>query len=142
MHASYTKVLTHYKSITTKMSTKESKRKTNHSGDIFIDNHNIKELDLKFLRRNIGLVSQEPSLFAGTIKDNIKVGKINADDEEIQHAALLANADSFISQLPDKYLTEVRHFSKKSAHLILILLLSSIPITQAQLHFPLMGDNN
>ncbi|CDP04961.1 unnamed protein product [Coffea canephora] len=76
-------------------------------GDIFIDNHNIKELDLKFLRRNIGLVSQEPSLFAGTIKDNIKIGKMDADDEEIQHAALLANADSFICQLPDKYLTEV-----------------------------------
>ncbi|XP_027160871.1 ABC transporter B family member 2-like [Coffea eugenioides] len=77
-------------------------------GDIFIDNHNIKELDLKFLRRNLGLVSQEPSLFAGNIKDNIKIGKMDADDEEIQHAALLANADSFISQLPDKYLTEQR----------------------------------
>lgn len=84
---------------------------------------------MKFLRRNIGLVSQEPSLFAGTIKDNIKIGKMDAGDEEIQHAALLANADSFISQLPDKYLTEVRHFSTKSPHLMLILLLSRIPIT-------------
>ncbi|KAF8391867.1 hypothetical protein HHK36_022205 [Tetracentron sinense] len=45
-------------------------------GEILIDNHNIKDLDLKFLRRNIGAVSQEPSLFAGTIKDNLKVGNM------------------------------------------------------------------
>ncbi|KAL3521738.1 hypothetical protein ACH5RR_019887 [Cinchona calisaya] len=76
-------------------------------GEIFIDNSNIKELDLKFLRRNIGLVSQEPSLFAGTIKDNIKVGKMDADDVQIQHAAILANADFFINQLPEQYLTQV-----------------------------------
>ncbi|KAA8533502.1 hypothetical protein F0562_031064 [Nyssa sinensis] len=76
-------------------------------GEILIDNHNIKDLDLKFLRKNIGVVSQEPALFAGTIKDNMKVGNINATDEEIQRAALMANAHSFISQLPNQYLTEV-----------------------------------
>lgn len=81
-----------------------------------VDNHNIKELDLKFLRRNIGLVSQEPSLFAGTIKDNIKVGKMDADDNHIQSAAVLANADSFISQLPDQYLTQVRHLSSQKSY--------------------------
>lgn len=78
------------------------------SGAIFIDNHNIKDLDLRFLRRNIGAVSQEPSLFSGTIKDNLRVGNMDASDEEIEKAAILANADSFISGLPDKYLTEVR----------------------------------
>ncbi|XP_049409120.1 ABC transporter B family member 19-like [Solanum stenotomum] len=76
-------------------------------GEILLDNHNIKDLDLKFLRRNIGVVSQEPSLFAGSIKDNIKMGNVNANDQQIERAALLANAHSFISQLPDQYLTEV-----------------------------------
>ncbi|KAG2668627.1 hypothetical protein I3760_14G000600 [Carya illinoinensis] len=77
-------------------------------GEIFIDKHNIKDLELKFLRRTVGVVSQEPSLFAGTIKDNMKVGNIHADDQQIQNAATMANAHSFISQLPNKYLTEVR----------------------------------
>ncbi|KAH0978630.1 hypothetical protein GBA52_005807 [Prunus armeniaca] len=76
-------------------------------GEILIDNHNVKDLDLKFLRKNIGAVSQEPSLFGGTIKDNMKVGKMDAEDEEIQKAAVMANAHSFISQLPDDYSTEV-----------------------------------
>ncbi|KAK3042012.1 hypothetical protein RJ639_001714, partial [Escallonia herrerae] len=71
-------------------------------GKIFIDNHDIKDLDLKFLRRNIGAVSQEPSLFAGTIRDNMKVGNKDADDQQIQSAAVMANAHSFISQLPNQ----------------------------------------
>ncbi|KAG9158066.1 hypothetical protein Leryth_000230 [Lithospermum erythrorhizon] len=76
-------------------------------GQILLDNHDIKDLDLKFLRKNIGLVSQEPSVFSGTIEDNIKVGDINANDQLIQTAAIKANAHSFISQLPDHYLTQV-----------------------------------
>ncbi|KAK4381080.1 ABC transporter B family member 19 [Sesamum angolense] len=76
-------------------------------GDILIDNHSIKDLELKFLRRNIGLVSQEPSLFSGNIEDNIKAGNSNADDAQIQKAAQMANAHSFISQFPEQYLTEV-----------------------------------
>ncbi|KAK3404215.1 hypothetical protein EUGRSUZ_K00531 [Eucalyptus grandis] len=76
-------------------------------GVILIDNHNIKDLDLKCLRQNIGAVSQEPSLFAGTIKDNLKVGNLDADDQQIENAAMMANAHYFISQLPDKYSTEV-----------------------------------
>lgn len=78
------------------------------AGDIFIDGHDIKGLDLKFLRRNIAVVSQEPSLFSGTIEDNLKIGKMDATDEEIVKAASTANAHSFISQLPDKYSTKVR----------------------------------
>jgi ATP-binding cassette subfamily B (MDR/TAP) protein 1 len=78
-------------------------------GEIFIDSHNIKDLDLKFLRSNIGAVYQEPSLFTGTIKDNLKLGKMDADDEEIQKAAVMSNAHSFISQLPNQYLTEVSY---------------------------------
>ncbi|KAK6253146.1 hypothetical protein QUC31_014866 [Theobroma cacao] len=76
-------------------------------GEILIGNHNIKDLDLKFLRKNIGAVSQEPSLFAGTIKDNIKVGNMDANDRQIQDAAILANAHTFVSQLPNQYSTEV-----------------------------------
>ncbi|KAM7504957.1 hypothetical protein LguiB_003861 [Lonicera macranthoides] len=76
-------------------------------GEILIDSHNIKDLDLKFLRKNIGSVSQEPSLFGGTIKDNMKVGNMDADDRQIQSASLMANAHSFISPLPKQYLTEV-----------------------------------
>ncbi|XP_054797000.1 ABC transporter B family member 1-like isoform X1 [Prosopis cineraria] len=85
-------------------------------GEIFIDHHNIKDLDLKFLRRNIGAVSQEPSLFTGTIKDNLKVGKMDADDQEIQSAAEMSNAHSFISQLPDQYLTENGQVSEIGTH--------------------------
>ncbi|XP_073261091.1 ABC transporter B family member 19-like [Populus alba] len=76
-------------------------------GEILIDNHNIKDLDLKFLRRNVGAVSQEPSLFAGTIKDNLIVGNMGADDQEVENAAMMANAHPFISQLPNQYSTEV-----------------------------------
>ncbi|KAK3404217.1 hypothetical protein EUGRSUZ_K00534 [Eucalyptus grandis] len=76
-------------------------------GVILIDNHNIRDLDLKCLRQNNGAVSQEPSLFAGTIKDNLKVGNLDADDQQIENAAMMANAHNFISQLPDKYSTEV-----------------------------------
>ncbi|KAK8568389.1 hypothetical protein V6N13_106313 [Hibiscus sabdariffa] len=76
-------------------------------GEILIDNHNIKDLDLKFLRKNIGAVSQEPSLFAGTIKDNIKVGNMDASDQQVRDAAIMANANSFITQLPNQYSTEV-----------------------------------
>ncbi|KAG8381639.1 hypothetical protein BUALT_Bualt06G0142500 [Buddleja alternifolia] len=76
-------------------------------GEILIDNHNIKDLDLKSLRRNIGLVSQEPTLFTGNIKNNIMAGNTSADDDQIQNAAQMANAHSFISQFPDQYSTEV-----------------------------------
>uniref|UniRef100_A0ACD5V899 Uncharacterized protein n=1 Tax=Avena sativa TaxID=4498 RepID=A0ACD5V899_AVESA len=77
------------------------------SGDIFIDGQNIKELDLKSVRRNIGSVSQEPSLFSGTISDNLRIGKINATDEEVIEAAKRANVHSFISKLPNQYSTQV-----------------------------------
>ncbi|XP_022148546.1 ABC transporter B family member 19-like [Momordica charantia] len=86
---------------------KSSDSFANYSGDIFVDHRNIKDLNLKFLRKNIGTVSQEPALFSGTIKDNIKMGNMDADDQQIENAAVMANAHSFISNLPEKYLTEV-----------------------------------
>ncbi|CAO2168058.1 unnamed protein product [Urochloa humidicola] len=77
------------------------------SGVVLIDNQNIKELDLKCLRRKIGSVSQEPALFSGTIIDNLRIGKMDATDEEIFEAAKTANVHSFISKLPNQYSTEV-----------------------------------
>jgi ATP-binding cassette subfamily B (MDR/TAP) protein 1 len=65
-------------------------------GSIFIDNCDIKELHLKSLRSHIALVSQEPTLFAGTIRDNIVYGKEDASEDEIRRAARLANAHEFI----------------------------------------------
>jgi ABC-type multidrug transport system fused ATPase/permease subunit len=73
-----------------------------------MDGQNIKELDLKSLRRNIGSVSQEPALFSGTIMDNLRIGKMDATEEEIIEAAKTANVHSFISKLPNQYSTEVR----------------------------------
>jgi ATP-binding cassette subfamily B (MDR/TAP) protein 1 len=77
---------------------------------ILIDGQDIRTLDLKFLRTNIGSVSQEPSLFSGTIMDNLRIGKIDATDEEIIEAAKTANVHSFISKLPNQYKTEVRFY--------------------------------
>ncbi|KAF5766995.1 putative ABC-type xenobiotic transporter [Helianthus annuus] len=77
-------------------------------GEVLIDDHNVKDLNIKFLRSNIGAVSQEPALFSGTIKDNMKVGgNKDVDDEQIQRASVMANAHTFISQLPNQYLTDV-----------------------------------
>ncbi|KAK9070544.1 hypothetical protein SSX86_010946 [Deinandra increscens subsp. villosa] len=77
-------------------------------GEVIIDHHNVKDLDIKFLRTNIGAVSQEPALFSGTIKDNMKVGgNKDADDEQIEKASIIANAHTFISQLPNQYQTDV-----------------------------------
>lgn len=70
------------------------------SGEILIDGTNVKELQLRWIRGRIGLVSQEPILFASSIKDNIAYGKDDATLEEIKAAAELANASKFIDKLP------------------------------------------
>ncbi|XP_002969904.2 ABC transporter B family member 19 [Selaginella moellendorffii] len=76
------------------------------SGRILVDGHDIRTLDLKWLRSQIGLVNQEPALFATTIRNNILYGKPSATREEIEDAAKAANAHSFISQLPHGYETQ------------------------------------
>lgn len=70
------------------------------AGQVLIDGINLKELQLKWIRSKIGLVSQEPVLFTGSIKDNIAYGKDGATAEEIRVAAELANAAKFIDKLP------------------------------------------
>ncbi|KAI6697647.1 hypothetical protein NL676_017766 [Syzygium grande] len=70
------------------------------AGEVLIDGINLKEFQLKWIRSKIGLVSQEPVLFACSIKDNIAYGKEGATLEEIKAAAELANAAKFIDKLP------------------------------------------
>ncbi|KAK9700678.1 ABC transporter [Popillia japonica] len=77
------------------------------SGQITLDGHDLKELDLTWLRENIGVVSQEPILFGTTIAENIKYGKQNASQEEIERAAKKSNAHTFITSLPQGYNTLV-----------------------------------
>ncbi|KAL1222819.1 ABC transporter B family member 10 [Cardamine amara subsp. amara] len=77
------------------------------AGRIMIDGQDIKKLKLNSLRRHIGLVQQEPALFATTIYENILYGKEGASESEVIEAAKVANADSFISTLPDGYYTKV-----------------------------------
>ncbi|XP_059629378.1 ABC transporter B family member 11-like isoform X2 [Cornus florida] len=70
------------------------------SGEVLIDGINLKEFQLKWIRERIGLVSQEPALFAVSIEDNIAYGKDGATIEEIRAAAEIANAAKFIDKLP------------------------------------------
>ncbi len=77
------------------------------SGEILLDGESIFELPKKGLRSCIGIVLQDTVLFTGTIKDNIRFGKLDATDEEIYAAAKTANADDFIRRLPDGYDTQL-----------------------------------
>ncbi|XP_059638895.1 ABC transporter B family member 15-like [Cornus florida] len=77
------------------------------SGEILLDGINIKSLQLYWLRSQMGLVSQEPILFATSIKENILFGKEDASQDEIVQAAKAANAHNFITQLPNGYDTFV-----------------------------------
>ncbi|OWM88731.1 hypothetical protein CDL15_Pgr002498 [Punica granatum] len=72
-------------------------------GSVLIDGQDIKNYNLRILRLHIALVSQEPTLFAGTIRENITYGKEGAKESEIRKAAVLANAHEFISGMKDGY---------------------------------------
>ncbi|PWA34316.1 ABC transporter family protein [Artemisia annua] len=76
-------------------------------GEISVDGVRIDKLQLKWLRSRMGLVSQEPALFATTIKENILFGKEDATMKEVIEAAKASNAHSFIVQLPQAYDTQV-----------------------------------
>ncbi|CAG9824400.1 unnamed protein product [Phaedon cochleariae] len=77
------------------------------SGEVTIDKENIKNLDLTWMRKNIGVVGQEPILFGTTIMENIKYGNLDATEEDIIAAARKANAHTFIKMLPNGYNTLV-----------------------------------
>lgn len=72
-------------------------------GKIRYDGININKIKKADLRRSLGIVLQDTHLFTGTVKDNIRFGKLDATDEEIVAAAKLANADGFIRRLPQGY---------------------------------------
>ena len=77
-------------------------------GKIRYDGININKIKKSDLRRSLGMVLQETNLFTDTIMENIRYGRLDATDEEVIAAAKLANADSFIRQLPDGYNTVIK----------------------------------
>ncbi len=76
-------------------------------GSIFIDQHDLREVELHSLRRQIGIVPQETLLFGGTVRENIQYGRLEADQAALMAAAQAANAHEFIQQLPNGYDTVV-----------------------------------
>ena len=77
------------------------------SGKIFVDDFDIDKVELYSLRRQIGIVPQEPLLFSGTIRDNISINQENATDEEIIKASKIACADQFIMEMSEGYNTKI-----------------------------------
>lgn len=77
-------------------------------GKIRYDGININKIKKSDLRRSLGVVLQETNLFSDTIMENIRYGRLDATDDEVIAAAKLANADSFIRQLPDGYNTVIK----------------------------------
>jgi len=75
------------------------------AGSIKIDGIDIRDVQQDSLRRQLGIVLQEPFLFSDTIMENIRYGRLDATDEEVIEAAKLANADQFITRLPEGYHT-------------------------------------
>ena len=73
------------------------------SGEIFIDGQNIALVTQDSLHEQVGLIPQDPSLFHRSLMDNIRYGRLEATDEEVKHAAALAHADEFISQIKEGY---------------------------------------
>ena len=78
------------------------------SGAITYDGINIRDIKKSDLRRSLGIVLQDTHLFTGTVMDNIRYGRLDATDEECVNAAKLANADSFITHLPEGYQTMIK----------------------------------
>lgn len=78
-------------------------------GSILIDGIPIEKIERKFLRQNIAMVLQDTHLFTGTVRENIRYGRLNASDEEVEWAAKIASAHSFIIHLEKGYDTMLEH---------------------------------
>jgi ATP-binding cassette subfamily B protein len=76
-------------------------------GAVLLDGNDLRELDPSWLRAQIGVVAQEPVLFSASIGENIRYARADAGDDEVEAAARIANAHSFIDALPDRYATKV-----------------------------------
>ncbi|WP_155590866.1 ABC transporter ATP-binding protein [Lysinibacillus cavernae] len=79
-----------------------------NQGEILIDGHNIEHYKMATIRQRVGVVLQDTYLFSGTIRDNIRFGKLDATDAEVVEAAKIANAHHFIKYLPAQYDTPVQ----------------------------------
>ena len=77
-------------------------------GAVLIDGHDVRDVTQRSLRSQIGVVLQEPFLFTGTIRDNIRYGRLDATDTEIEEAARAVGVHDLIAQLPDGYETPIR----------------------------------
>jgi ATP-binding cassette subfamily B (MDR/TAP) protein 1 len=77
------------------------------AGSVTLDGTDLRELNVKWLRQQIGLVMQEPKLFGKSIKENIAMGAPGVTQEQIEQAARLANAHDFIMSFPRGYDTQV-----------------------------------
>lgn len=77
-------------------------------GEILIDGYNVKEVSIESLRKQMGIMTQENFLFSGTVRDNIRYGRLDASDEEIIAAAKAVNAHDFIMKLEKGYDTELK----------------------------------
>ena len=77
------------------------------AGEILIDGHDLRTIERASLTRRMSVVLQEPYLFSGTIADNIRYGRLDATDSEIEEAASAVGANEFIERLPERYNTEL-----------------------------------
>jgi ATP-binding cassette subfamily B protein len=76
-------------------------------GEILLDGHEVSSVTLKSLRSQLGIMTQDNFLFSGTIRENIRYGRLNASDEEVIEAAKAVNAHEFIEKLENGYATEI-----------------------------------
>lgn len=76
-------------------------------GSVTVDGQDVRQIEKENLRSSIGMVLQDTYLFAGTVKENIRYGRLDATDEQVMHAAHMANAHSFIDRLPEGYETKL-----------------------------------
>lgn len=83
------------------------------SGAILVDGHDIRDVTLDSLRQQIGIVLQDSFLFPGSVKENIRYGRLDATDEEIEAAAKVVGAHDFIVEMPQGYDTDVREGGSK-----------------------------
>ncbi len=77
------------------------------AGAVLLDGRDVRELDPRWLRRQVGVVAQEPILFSASVADNIRYGRETALDTEVEAAARAANAHDFVSRFPHGYETQV-----------------------------------
>jgi ATP-binding cassette subfamily B protein len=78
------------------------------SGQILVDGRDIRDVTVESLRRNLGIVLQDTVVFSGTIRDNVRYGRLDATDEEVEEAAKIVGAHEFIMRQPEGYDTQVR----------------------------------